>query len=133
MPEQENIFLQAQKLTEIPPLHLSFLKGEVQLSENNRSMILRWTQKVKKYNTPIFVNSYASEPTGLRDLTQGTARHEALRIAINRGLRAKNFLENCGIDQSRLILRAPGPEQPNPEANTSSKINDGITITTRRD
>lgn len=121
----ENIFLQAREVTEINPLRIQFLKGDVQLTDNKREMIRQWAKKVAKFNIQVYIHSYATAPTGIRNLTPETARHEAIRIAFNRGLMAKNFLEQNGISQNRLILKSIGPQQ--------GHENDSITITSRRD
>ena len=121
----EKIFLQADRLTEIKPLRLQFYKGEVQLTENNRNMIRQWVRQVTQYDIPVYIHSFASSPTGIRNMSKQAAHHEAVRIAFNRGLVAKNFLEQSGISQNRLILKAIGPEAANND--------DAITLTTRRD
>ncbi|HEC00822.1 MAG TPA: hypothetical protein ENI91_03940 [Sphingomonadales bacterium] len=120
----EKIFLQAREVTEISPLRLRFLKGEVQLTDNNREMIRQWAEKVAKFNIPVYIHSYASAPTGIRNLTPEAARHEAVRIAFNRGLMAKNFLEQSGISHNRLILKSIGPQD--------SDESDSITITSHQ-
>ncbi|MBL4893779.1 MAG: hypothetical protein JKY59_02750 [Emcibacter sp.] len=121
----EKIFLQADQLTEIKPLRLQFFRGQIQLTKNNRDMIRQWVRQVTRYDIPVYIHSFASSPTGIRNMSKQAAHHEAVRIAFNRGLVAKNFLEQNGIRQNRLILKAVGP---NP-ANTD----DAITLTTRRD
>ncbi|MBL4801864.1 MAG: hypothetical protein JKY45_08210 [Emcibacter sp.] len=120
----EKIFLQADQLTAIKPLRLQFYKGEVQLTQNNRDMIRQWATQITKHNIPVYIHSFASSPTGIRNMSIDTAHHEAIRIAFNRGLLTKNFLEQSGINPDRLIIKAIGPGL--------SSIEDSITITTRR-
>ena len=87
-------------------------------------MIRQWVKDVLEYDIPVYIHSFASAPTGIRDLSKDAARHEAIRIAFNRGLMAKNFLEQSGINHNRLFLKAVGPDQ--------SPMEDSLTITTRR-
>lgn len=124
MPEKAETVLQASHLSEIKPLQLRFLKGEVHLSSHNLEMIKLWTRQVIKYNIPVFIHSSASAPTGIRDITTEAAHHEAIRIAFNRGLITKSFLKQSGIDENRLVLKAIGPDQ--------SEIHDSIIITTQK-
>jgi len=125
MPDNEKIFLHADRLTEIKPLRLNFHKGDPALGPHDREIIRKWAGQIAKYNIPVFIHSFASAPTGIRDLTRDAARHEAIRLAFNRGLLAKNLLEQSGIDGKRLILTASAPDL--------TGLNDRITITTRRD
>ncbi len=124
-PAKDETSIQIPQITKISPLKLQFLKGEVHLSNNNLEMIHHWTRQVMKNNTPIFIHSFASAPTDIRNLTDEAGQHEAIRIAFNRGLIAKSFLKQCGINEKRLILKAI---ESNP-----SKIDNSITITTRND
>ncbi len=126
--ENEKIFLQLQQLTAINPLQLTFLKGETRLSDNHQKMIRKWARKTAKYNIPVYIHSYAILPTGIRNLTEEAARHEALRTAFNRGIIVKNLLRQGGIADKRLIMKA--------RTVTRFRINpgfkDSITLTIRR-
>ncbi len=128
-PVKENLFINSQQLTTIKPLQLIFLKGEIQLSDNYRKMIRIWARKTIKYDIPVYIHSHATLPTGIRNLTEDAARHEALRTAFNRGIIARDFLENSGIPKKRLILKT--------NIATKSRINpqgkDSVTLTLRRD
>lgn len=115
--------MHADQLTEIKPLHLKFHKGDIQLSPYNQKVIQEWASQITKYDIPVYIHSFASAPTGIRNLTADTARHEAIRIAFNRGLLAKNLLEQSGVHKKRLILKSSAPDL--------SGLNDRITITTR--
>ena len=110
LPENGKSFLQADQLTHIQPLRLRFHKGETQLTEKNQEIILLWARKILNYDVPVFITSYASAPTGIRDLTKDIAHHEAIRLAFNRGLLTKNLLEQSGISKKRLILKALGQD-----------------------
>lgn len=122
VPEIENISPDSPQHTENYPLQLQFLKGEIHLSSNNLETMQVWARQVRENKVPIFIYSYASTPTGIRNMTKAAARHEAVRVAFNRGLIAKSYLVQCGINENRLILSATN--------SAPSKIDDSITITT---
>ncbi len=128
-PVNENIFIRSQQLTMIKPLQLTFLRGEIQLSDNYRKMIGIWVSQIIKHDVPVYIHSHATLPTGIRNLTEDAARHEALRTAFNRGIIARNFLENSGIPKKRLILKT--------NIAMKSRINpqgkDSVILTLRRD
>lgn len=123
--QDNRLFLNAQQLTEIQPLRLRFIKGEEFLTNTSHELIHQWADRMSKYDVPIYINSVASLPTGIRDMTDDKARHGAVRIAYNRGVMARQFLIHCGIDPERLTLHAI-PAAP-------STLNDSITITARKD
>ncbi|PHZ86197.1 hypothetical protein [Paremcibacter congregatus] len=123
-PDNEKIFLHADHLAEVKPLQLQFHKGIIQLSEENLAAIEQWAQQIKKYDIPVYIHSFSTLPTGVRDQTANDAHQEAVRIAFNRGLITKNLLEQMGIHKQRLILKAMGPD--------NVAYEDRITLTTRR-
>lgn len=123
--ENKQLFLQADHLTEIMPLRLQFRKGDMQLTPNTLKTIGHWARKVLSYDIPVYIHSFASTPTGIRNMSSDVAQHESLRIAFNRGLLVKQHLEQSGIPQQRLILKAIAPD--------AAHFDDGIIITTRRE
>jgi len=120
-----HLFLNASTLTNIQPLTIHFHKGQEFVADNNQDVIRAWAEKLKKSHIPINIYSYALLPTGIRDLTADRAKHQAVRIAFNRGMAAKNILEQSGIQADRIFLKAGGPDQ-----STDSGY---MTITIRRD
>jgi len=113
MPDKAKTFLQARQLTEIGSLELVFIKGQLHFNDNNRKMISQWAEKIVKYNIPVYIHSSASPPSGIRNMSEDIARHEAIRLAFNRALIAKTLLESNGISENRLMvnIRDPAPEK----------------------
>lgn len=126
---EKELFLQAQELMDIKPLQLHFLKDDYQLSHNTRSMIQKWAKRIRRYNVPIYIHSLSSIPNGIRNLTDDTANHEAIRTALNRGLIIKSLLERHGIAKNQLIIKTVPPKNMQP----GNKLKDMIIITTHRD
>ncbi len=111
--EQAQIFLNAGNLTTIEPLYLSFHPQQVTLEEENLKILVRWLERVGKSDIPIHVYSYATPPTGRRDMTATSSRHMAIRKAFNRAIEAKNALEANGISEKLIALHAIGPDGEN--------------------
>lgn len=103
---------------------MRFHKGEIQLSDKNLTAVEKWVRKIKKYDIPVYIYSFSTAPTGVRDQSPTMAHHEAVRIAFNRGLITKNLLEQNGIHKQRLVLKAMGPDD--------FLYEDRITLTTQR-
>ncbi|WP_321393184.1 hypothetical protein [Emcibacter sp.] len=104
----ERLFLNASALTDLKPLQFDFHKGQFQLGENSRELLKQWAEQIKKYSFPIHIYSYAATPESLRDMTENRAKHEAVRVAFNRGLIARALLEQTGIASNRIRLHAIG-------------------------
>lgn len=125
---QEHIFLGADHLTEITPVWLNFHPDQLSFVEANREAVRKWAAGLGNYPVRVHIYSYASLPTGLRDQKADTRHHFAVRKAFNRGLAARNILEQEGVASKNIILHAIGPA-----ATAAGGSEDQVHITVRED
>ncbi|MCF6214591.1 MAG: hypothetical protein L3J58_00290 [Emcibacter sp.] len=97
-------------------------------------MIQKWAARINRYNIPVYVHSLSPVPNGIRNLTEDTANHEAVRAAFNRALIIKGILKKYGIAKDQLVIKTSAQKNMLPEnKRPNNQFKDIIIITIHRD
>lgn len=102
-PQISRLHLNTGLATKIAPLTLQYHSEQLDFDEQSLKIIKNWLKKVADHNSSIHLYSYSS-----LSKTNKNAPRDATRLAFNRAIIIQNFIQQQGIDKTRMAIHLIG-------------------------